>query len=61
MYSRPPQAYLPTKKDFRDEVFFVIYEGHEQLSNSRLGRVHGFRVDWLLHSTTQVNVLSDES
>jgi len=57
MHSFPVQVNQLTKKDFRDEVFFDIYENHESLISSRLCCVHEIRVDWLLHSTTQVNLM----
>jgi len=50
-----------TKKDLRDEVFFDIYENHEQLIHSRSYWVHGIRVEWLLHLTTQVNLMLERS
>jgi hypothetical protein len=50
-------VFLLTKKDFRDEVFFDIYENHESLRNSRLWIVHGIRVERRLPLTTQVNLM----
>src|SRR5215212_737547 len=51
------QANLLIKKDFRDKVFFDIYENHARLNHSRSHCVHEIRVECFVCSTTQVNLM----